>query len=143
VNRPIVIDASVAVAAFRDDARRNSARKLFAIERELAAPALLLAEAANALWLDARAPGGDLSTSANFLERLARIVRLEPLEGLTTNAFEIACALDHPAYDSYYLALAQREGTVLVTFDERLLNKARATAYGALVADAKAFTAAL
>ncbi len=141
MSRTIVVDANVAVAAFRDDPRREIARRVLATKAELAAPTLFLAEVANALWLDTRVPGSDITTLKMLLERLPHVLRLEPLESLTAAAFDIARALDHPVYDAYYLALAQREATTLVTLNERLLNKTRATPYEPLVIVAEAFTA--
>jgi predicted nucleic acid-binding protein len=35
----------------------------------------------------------------------------------------LAQRLDHPVYDCFYVALAQRERARLLTFDERLVKK--------------------
>ena len=46
---------------------------------------------------------------------------------LAARALDFAMALQHPIYDCYYLALAERENTVLVTADVRLVALARNT----------------
>ena len=47
---------------------------------------------------------------------------LIPLEDLRAHALEFAIELDHPIYDCFYLALAERERCPLVTADARLLS---------------------
>jgi predicted nucleic acid-binding protein len=42
-------------------------------------------------------------------------------------AMTIARVLDHPVYDCFYLALAQKEAAALVTADRRLVERVRAT----------------
>jgi len=42
-------------------------------------------------------------------------------------------ALDHPVYDCFYLALAEREQSVVVTADRRLITRLAQTRYERLV----------
>ncbi len=44
---------------------------------------------------------------------------------LANRALSLAIELQHPIYDCFYLALAQRENALLITADERLLSAAR------------------
>jgi len=46
---------------------------------------------------------------------------LVPVEDLRNRALELAIELDHPIYDCFYLALAERERCPLVTADKRLV----------------------
>lgn len=52
---------------------------------------------------------------------------LSPMAELAPRALEIARALDHPAYDCFYLTLAEREHTYLVTADEVLVRRVART----------------
>ena len=44
---------------------------------------------------------------------------------LADEALRIAVAINHPAYDCFYLALARREAAPLVTADKRLAAAAQ------------------
>lgn len=46
---------------------------------------------------------------------------------LVSRALELAIQLKHPIYDSFYLALAERERAPLITADERLIRAAGQT----------------
>ena len=46
---------------------------------------------------------------------------------LAKRASEISLDLEHPAYDCFYLALAEREDAMLVTADRRLVERVRGT----------------
>ena len=59
--------------------------------------------------------------------------RLVPAVALAPRAYEIAIELDHPVYDCIYLALAERESALLVTFDRRFEAAVRKTKWAALV----------
>jgi len=93
----------------------------------IAAPDLILAEIANAVWKRAREKE---LTAARALESIrvasALIDRLCPLATLVERAAEIAISLDHSICDCFYLALAERERVRLVTADDRLAALARA-----------------
>jgi predicted nucleic acid-binding protein len=48
---------------------------------------------------------------------------LVPAASLRERAFAMALELGHPVYDCFYLALAERRRTQLVTADSRLLAR--------------------
>ena len=48
---------------------------------------------------------------------------LVPCLHLGTRSLALAEALDHPVYDCFYLALAERDGAMAVTADARLLGR--------------------
>jgi predicted nucleic acid-binding protein len=54
-------------------------------------------------------------------------VALTTEDELAERASQIAVDLEHPAYDCFYLALAEREAAALVTADRRLVERVRAT----------------
>jgi len=122
----LVIDASVAALWVLPQPGSERAAALRSQDR-LIAPTLVVAEIGSALWKAARR--GDLSR-ADALAALDVALRhfdlLVPLEGERARALALAIELDHPIYDCFYLALAEREKCVLVSADERLLRKRRA-----------------
>ena len=114
----IVVDASVAVKWVLNEPRTEAALALR--DEELIAPALWLAEAANALWRHVRL--GEL----NREQALARLSELEkaPIASLAiephvAKALQLATEADHPVYDCVYLALALHQRAHVVTDDRR------------------------
>jgi len=124
----MIVDASVAVKWVVSEDGSDAALDL--LGSELAAPAIWLAEAANALRT--KCARGELSDAeaAEFAIDLADapVVSLE-LKELLPMAMRIALDLGHPVYDCFYLAAALRDDTRLVTADPRLLAKAAGHPY--------------
>lgn len=90
----------------------------------LYAPELLVAECANALWRKTRL--AELTKDeAVFAARLLQRADIElvPMRPLLETATKLAMALDHPAYDCLYLALAESLSCDLVTAHERFAAK--------------------
>jgi len=116
-----VVDASVAIKWVV--AETGTAEALALIGNRLLAPALLQAEAANILWKKVKR--GEMSANeAGIAARLLASFGVEfrsPDRGLT-RALELAMALNHPAYDCVYLALAEERGVPMVTADEKLIR---------------------
>ena len=132
----LVIDASVALAWFVAEAGSASAQSALSGGDTLIAPDFLLAEVANATWKAVRT--GAMSAA----QQDAALLRLPALidewvagAGLLPRAAVISRLLDHPAYDCFYLALAEQRQATLVTADRRLQNRVRATAWAGLVVD--------
>jgi predicted nucleic acid-binding protein len=125
----IVVDASVALKWVVDEPGTDAA---LAIRNEqLIAPAIWLAEAANALWRHVRL--GEASAD----EALARMARLErapvvsiPIEPHVAAALELAIRSDHPVYECFYLALAIQQGAQIVTDDRRFAAAAVRIGFG-------------
>jgi predicted nucleic acid-binding protein len=115
----IIVDASVAVKWVCEERASDQAAGLLRRD-DLAAPALWLAEAANALWR--KAESGELSP-AQAEDRVAELanapVAVLPIEADLLQAIAIAIELHHPVYDCLYLAAAVREGGSVVTADAR------------------------
>lgn len=121
MNRPLVIDASVAFKWFVPEEGQDAALALLEQPRRLIAPELVLAEVANIAW-KARSRGN--LTAAQAAELLARIedpfdeiVSMRPLFAL---AHELAVAFGRPAYDFMYVVLAEDRDSVMVTADVKL-----------------------
>jgi predicted nucleic acid-binding protein len=122
-----VIDASVAVKWVVGEEGSDLAALL--LDARLFAPDLLCAECSNILWKKVRR--GELTSDE--AEAACRIlegaeIELLPMRPYLLAATRIAIELDHPAYDSMYLALAEDFDVVLVTADEGLVRKIRQVA---------------
>jgi predicted nucleic acid-binding protein len=122
----LIVDASVAVKWLVDEPGSDNALSLYAGEDDVAAPTLILAEVGNALWKKYRktlVTGQQLKLALDSLPRF--FDRLCELPELAPRAGELALRLDQPIHDCFYLALAERENTALVTADERQFAVAR------------------
>lgn len=124
----MIVDATVAVkwVVFED----GSEQALELLGRNLAAPAIWLAEASNALRT--KCARGELSEdeASEFALDLADApVTSLALKDLLPMAMRMALDLNHAIYDCFYLAAALRTDTKLVTADRRLLVKTAAHPY--------------
>lgn len=123
----LVIDASVAMKWMIEGEGSDRARSLIGSGR-LVAPELILAEAANALWKYTSSGLLDAAAGTAALTALSRILdQIHALAPLTPEAHKLACALNHPAYDCYYLALAAEVEGEVITADRRLAAKVAGT----------------
>jgi len=117
-----VVDASVVVKWVVGETGSDQALRLR--RHQLSAPDLLLSECTNIVWKKVRL--GELSdTEASVAIRLLIHVDIElvPARRLASRAVQLACLLDHSAYDCMYLALAETVERPFVTADIRLLRK--------------------
>lgn len=119
----IVVDASVAVMLATGEPGSDEADRILdgAVR---AAPDLILAETANALWRKARVGSlaqADAVMASHEISRMFR--RLVPSQELRAQALDLALRRDHPAYDCFYVALAAREGAPLLTADRSLARR--------------------
>lgn len=122
--RTLVVDASVAVKWVVEEEGSEAAASLAG--GDLAAPTLALAECTNVLWAKVRRGELNGEEARQRLQALrASPLELFPLESLIERALELACELSHPAYDAFYLALAERLDRSLVTDDRRLYRVTR------------------
>ena len=121
----IVIDASIALKWVIPEVDSDAALALRS--GRVSAPDLLVAECANALWKKVRRSeltAQEASLAARLLRRAD--IELEPMRDLIEPATQLAVALDHPAYDCLYLALAQASESEFVTADQAFCRKVRA-----------------
>ena len=129
-----VIDASVAIKWVVDEPGTTPALRLS--RHSLAAPDLLVAECANILWKKVRRKElseAEASLAARLLARAD--IELVPMRPLLELATRTAVAIDHPASDCIYLALAEVRGCAFVTADKALVRKALAAGLGSRVVD--------
>ncbi len=119
----LIVDASVAIKWSVEEEGADAAHALLR-RGPLMAPDLIAAEVANALWKKGRRGEVAPEQLAYAFETSVRLVdELVATKDLAERALQIATALDHPAYDCFYLALAELRGGVFVTADARLLSR--------------------
>ena len=121
---PLIVDASVAVKWLIQEEGSAPALALRQPGTRLIAPDLLMVECANILWKKVRL--GELSPEeAGLAARLVCAVDMElvPTRHLADRVVDLTIALDHPAYDRLYLAVALDRDGRFVTADQRFVRK--------------------
>ena len=130
----IVVDASVVLRWCFQLSGSDRAEELLRSDDRLIAPDLVISEITNAAWefiiFDKLA--ADAVTSA-VREVTKAFEELVPASVLKDRALAIAIELRHPAYDYFYLALAEQRNAQLVTADERLIRRCADTPFMRLV----------
>ena len=130
----IVVDASIALRWCFQLKGSDRAEELFRSDDHLIAPDLVIAEITNAAWkfvIFDRLPA-DFAVSA-VRDVIKAFEELVPTSVLKDRALAIAIELRHPAYDCFYLALAERSASPLVTADNRLIRRCSDTPFRKLV----------
>jgi len=126
----IVLDASVAVKAYVEEAGSEAATELLAGTQRLLAPELIRVEVAGALCRQVRL--GQLEAldaetlGADWLGDLTRgLFSLTPDRDLVPEAMALSTKLMHPLADCLYLAVAIRGHAPLITADRTFHKRAR------------------
>jgi predicted nucleic acid-binding protein len=118
----LIVDASVAMKWFAAEDGSDRAEALLATGEALIAPDLVLAEVINVMWKKLRrgllSPDQVVAAARRLPQYFERLIAIGEL---VERATELTVALDHPVYDCFYLALAERERLPLVSADSRLL----------------------
>jgi predicted nucleic acid-binding protein len=130
----VVVDASVALRWLLD---LPGSEKAFATIQEndrIIAPDLVLAEIANGLWKAAMFAGLSHSDAkAALAETDKAFDEFVPANDLKSNALLIALELRHPAYDCFYIALAEARRCKLITADTRLVRRCAKTKWAEML----------
>jgi predicted nucleic acid-binding protein len=130
----LVVDASVALRWMFALDRSDRAEQLLESGERLIAPELVLAEITNAAWKLVVFSGLEPDT---VRQRIGAVPKefdqfVSSLD-LQARAFAIALELRHPAYDCFYLALAETNDCQLITADNRLIRRCAGTSFARLV----------
>jgi predicted nucleic acid-binding protein len=126
----LVIDASVACKWAAKEDGTEAANRLLLMPEDLIAPDLVIPEVCNALWAKLRRgeiPQYQIEVAVLILSRAFH--ELVPSLPIAARAVEIAASLAHPAYDCFYLALAEARQATMVTADARLLARVAGTGW--------------
>ena len=130
----VVVDASVAIKWFVPEDGHEAARALLKPGMLLCAPDLIISETCNIGWKKARLGDmvpDDVRALAASLHR--SFDELVSGGRLSARAVDIAMALDHPVYDAFYVALAERRSVPLITADGKLVSRVAGTSWEHLV----------
>jgi predicted nucleic acid-binding protein len=126
----LVVDASVAVRWLFEMAGVTQADALLQGSEPLIAPDLVFAEITNAVWkmamfssVSTDAAAVSVLKSSDFFHEIA------PSNELKDAALKISLELRHPAYDCFYLALAEQRDCQMVTADDKLLARCAGTRF--------------
>lgn len=126
---PIVLDVSIAIEGLIDEPLHTAARRPMALTQHLTAPDLIHAEVANVCRKKVRRGELGSAQAALALGTIQQIIRVfEPAGAHAERALLLALALDHHAYDCFYLAQAEALQGVRVTADHVLWRKVQAAA---------------
>ena len=126
-----VVDTSVALKwVVREDGSEAAAEL---IGLALAAPDLIAAESANALWSKARRRDITDAQAVEALPQLLAPIILVPAAEHSARALELGLELAHPVYDCVFLAVAEELSVPLITADRRLWRTCAGTRYRSLV----------
>ncbi len=120
----IVVDASVILKWVISEP--DSAKATALAAQPLSTSALWTAEAGNVLWRYVKL--GQLSESEaliRFAQLRAAPMTSVDLEQDAERTFSLSVEIGHPIYDCFYLALAIRESTHVVTADSRFAAAVR------------------
>ena len=130
----LVVDASVACKWFVAEIDTGAAEALVASGQMLLAPDLIAPEVCNVAWLKLRRGEIGAEQAEAMVDGLPDLLdELVPSMQLASRALEIAMTVSHPAYDCFYIALAEMRDTRVVTDDRRLIAKLAATPWSRLV----------
>jgi predicted nucleic acid-binding protein len=117
----MVIDTNVFVyALLRETEVHEEARLVFRARDEVIVPNSLKAELVNVVWQWIRVRQLAFDLAISVLGSTQRLIDREvATELLWERALQFAVQADHSPYDTLFAALAEREATRVVTYDER------------------------
>ncbi len=108
----LVIDASVACTWFITETHSDQAEKLLVGDEALIAPDLIVPEVCDVAWLKLRRSEITQGQATAMVEGSPELLdEVLPSTPLAARALAIASAIEHPAYDCFYLALAELRDT--------------------------------
>ncbi len=128
-----VVDASVIVKMFADEAGSDRAVHLLDTEDRLLPPAHAFAEVGEVISRKMRAGLVGQQQFALLVDAIARDFEVVPIPLLLADSVELALSTGASVYDCLYVALAAQEGCPLVTADARLVAKFAATRHAGLL----------
>jgi predicted nucleic acid-binding protein len=127
----IVVDANIALLWTIEAPLSGKANLLLRSGHALIAPDLIIPEMANALYFQIKDRADRVQRALDGLEFLPRwFSELVPSEKLRHRAMACAMEIQHPAYDCFYLALAESRNVFFVTTDAHFIGKASGSGHG-------------
>ena len=120
----LVVDTNILVYfILKSEPFFKPSRSFLDIENELIAPDIWRPEFLNAMWLACQSNAIGGQEALDYLQLVTNMItRTVSSDKLWLDAIHLAIEARQPPYDTLFVALAERENTVLVTFDQRILN---------------------
>lgn len=130
----LVVDASVALKWYLPEPDSQLALDLLSSGETLLAPDLIVPEICRAVWKAWKRKEIAADQAASIARNVGRrfVTTLVPTTLIAQRATALSAELDHSTYDCFYVALAERQGTQVLTADGRLLRKLAPTRYAPL-----------
>lgn len=122
-----VVDTSIVVKWVVKEPDSDAARSW--VGASLAAPDLVRAELANALWKKVRLGEIEPEQAVSSLGSALEPVSLVPTMPLIERSLPLAIALAHPVFDCIFLTLAESLDMPLLTADKKLWTRTRCTSF--------------
>ncbi|MDA0738333.1 MAG: type II toxin-antitoxin system VapC family toxin [Nitrospirae bacterium] len=121
----MVVDTMVFAYALLGVTRfRDESLAVLTNAEDIIVPDSFRAELVNVVWQWTRENQLTLEVGIEVLtDADALITHATPADELWERALELSVAANHPAYDTLFVALAERENTGLVTYDTKLRKK--------------------
>jgi predicted nucleic acid-binding protein len=117
----VVVDASVAAKWFAPEPGSRAAAEVLEGAQRIVAPDLIVTELANVFVRKIALGAFTLAQARGAFYGLDDLIDdIVPTRPLALPALRIAAELGHPAYDCFYLALAQARDIEFVTADRQL-----------------------
>ena len=122
----MTVDASVGLKWFIEEPRSPAARKILRRADSLIAPDIFILEICNAVWKKVKAEEISSEQGKAIVSNVPLMIDyFVPSSQLADRAFDLAIIFNHPVYDCLYLVLAERESSVLMTDDAKMVSLAR------------------
>ena len=120
-----ILDVSAAYAIVTGGSGAESYSQIIATAKRVMAPDIYYSEASNAAWKYFHIEDAPVEIVFKLsIQAVSLIDHFLPSNSLWQDALKLACDLEHPVYDCFYLVLAQKFEATLLTSDRKLLKKA-------------------
>ena len=95
----------------------------FRKNEELLAPDIWRPELLNVLWMAVRNRKLTQETAGQLFQAAGHLVtQTIPSNAIWRSALKHSCTAEHPVYDTFFVALAERENVPLWTFDKKIMK---------------------
>jgi predicted nucleic acid-binding protein len=122
----VVLDVSAAFAIVTNSPGGEKLADIISQANIVFAPDLFYSEATNVGWKYHHIEEASREASFRLTEKAIQLVDIFfPSESIWEDALDLACQLEHPVYDCFYLVLAQQQDATLLTKDKRLIRLAK------------------
>lgn len=119
----IIVDTNIIASLYLENPHRAEIEALLARDYHWLAPRLWRSELRNVLALYVRQNKVELDTAIEIMAASEELVQAVAYEPLSADVLRLAHDSGCSAYDCEFIAFARDLGTVLITFDRKLLKQ--------------------